>query len=1004
VITSPNGIWDSGTTTVGNVQESPSNITYNQLATFWYKGRATQVTGDGLATGSSGKVVIVEMNALSTTLTLTNGTGITNAPTIDPLGGKLEIRQGTLISPAAAPVSGTGGRLVMSGGIYRIAELTTCPQLDGTYTLTAGTINLDGAGNQILRGARDYVNLAFSNSGIKTLSTALPANSLNDLVTIQDAAILDVANNDFSGTSALDMTGTSRFRMSLLNTTLPQLTGTYTLTGGTVELYGTGAGQTHSLRGTVTYNNVELNSTAASVAATQANVVAGAGFGLRGTMTVQSPTCFQLGSAFTITDQGTSSFVLAAGSTLKYGGTIDASGATGNIQTDTRTFPTTASYGFVGSVTPQAVGTGLPASMVNMYMDKATATDQVTIATSRSVTNQLVLGTGILNTGANILSVTNTATTGITGASANSFVSGRLNRSLPSSLVTGSTYDFPVGKVAPVTYLPASLVNPTTGAGAVSVTMEAFNAGSGGTPDPNSVGTLSGTEYWSLSASGNFNGSQFTLGRPTAVAPLSSIARSTTTATGTYVFIGGTPSGNQIQNSNFSAGNTQFLAFALPVAPPTITTVVPTTPTFAGQLDNTGYVGQTLTITGTGFTSTGGMSVSIGGLPATTFTVVNSTTITAVVAQNASGATVVVTNTITLGSASAGFNFLGWISDASTDWNLNPTWLGGQVPPASVAVTIAHAVTANGVVANNPNTLTIRAASSLTFGAAGTLTVNNTLTNGGSIVMTAGGVLTMGNASTFANGAATFTGGSGTVVFAGSGTVTSAAGVAFNNVTLNGAVNLSAGSSISATGTLRINSGGSAATNAVSYIAEGTLLYAGPAGQTVTALEWPLVNAPTNFHINSAGIVTLPFDRSIGGNVRIIAGALVTSGSRTLTMTGATATLEVSGNLQGTDAGAGNDLTLVIAGNTTVNGSNVSTCKVFNATVNTGATLALARSNFEVRYGSFNVNGTGTLRLSTPTETLLRWMATAAFRFTQLRQTWCTTAVVHTAVSWSGRA
>ena len=959
VITSPDGIQQASATT-GNVQYTTANKTFNQLATFWYQGRANQVTGDGLANTSSGKVVIVELNALATTLTLTNGTGITNATTIDPLGGKLEIRQGTLISPAAAPVTSTG-RLVMTGGEYRIGELTTCPQLTGAYTLTAGTINLDGAGNQVLRGGIDYVNLAFSNSGTKTLSSALPAGSLSHLVTIQDAAILDVANNNFDGTSALNMTGTSRFRMSLLNTTLPQLTGTYTLTGGTVELYGTGAGQTHSLRGTVTYNNVELNSTAASVAATQANVVAGAGFGLRGTMTVQSPTCFQLGSAFTITDAGTSSFVLAAGSTLKYGGTIDASGATGNIQTDTRTFPTTASYGFVGSVTPQTTGTGLPASMVNMYLDKSTASDQVTIASNTAVSNQLVLGTGILNTSGNILSVTNTATTAVTGGSANSFVSGSLNRSLPSSLVTGSTYDFPVGKVGTITYLPASLVNPTTGTGAVSVTMEAFNAGSGGTPDPNSVGTLSGTEYWSLSASGNFNGSQFTLGRPTAVAPLSSIARSTTTATGTYVFIGGTASGNQIQNSNFSPGNTQFLAFALPVPAPSITTVIPTSPTFAGQLDNTGYVGQTLTITGTGFTSTGGMSVTIGGLPATTFAVVNSTTITAVVAQNASGATVVVTNTITSGSANAAFNFLGWISDASTDWNLNPTWLGGQVPPASVAVTIAHAVTANGVVANNPNTLTIRTASSLTFGAAGTLTVNNTLTNGGSLVMTAGGVLTMANASTFANGSATFTGGTGTVVFAGAGTVTSASGLAFNNVTINGAVNPSAGSSIA--GTLRVNQGGSIITNALTYGAASTLSYNGTSSQTPNALEFPAASGPVNFTANNSVNVLLPFSRTVSGNVRILSGSLQSTGGVTLTMSGTSATLEVTGTLLGTDAGVGNDLTLSVTGNVTVSGSNVTTCKVFNANVSSGATLALGRSNFEVRYGSFNVLGTGTLQI-----------------------------------------
>jgi hypothetical protein len=959
VITSPNGIWDSGTTTVGNVQESPSNISYDQLATFWYKGRANQVTGDGLATGSSGKVVIVELNTLATTLTLTNGTGITNATTIDPAGGKLEIREGTLISGATSPVSSTG-RLIMTGGIYRIAELTTCPQLDGAYTLTAGTIDLNGAGDQILRGTRDYASLMFSTSGTKTLSSALPAGSLTDLVTVQDAAILDVANNNFDGTSALNMTGTSRFRMSSLSTTLPQLTGTYTLTGGTVELYGTGAGQTHSLRGTVTYNNVELNATAASVGLGQANVVASAGFGLRGAMTVQSPTCFQLGSGFTITDAGTSSFVLAAGSTLKYGGTIAATGASGNIQTDTRTFPTTASYGFVGSVNPQTVGTGLPATMVNLYMDKDAGTSSVQLSQNTTVSNNLVLGSGILDAQTNIVSISNTATSAVSGFSASSFVSGKLNRLLPSSLASGSSYDYPVGQVSGPTYLPATLVNPTTGTGVIAVRMEAFTTGSGGTPDPNSLSSLSNTEYWSLVSTGNFTNSQFSFARPTAIAPNNAMGRSTTVG-GTYVYIGGTPVANGINNTNASAGNAQFFAFGVTAADPTITSVVPTSPVFSGQADNTGYVGQTLTITGTGFTSTAGMSVSIGGLAATTFTVVNSTTITAVVAQNASGNTVVVTNTVTSGSASAGFTFLGWISNASTDWSLNATWLGGQVPPASVDVTIAHAVTANGSVSNSPNTLTIRSTNSLTFGAAGALTVNNTLTNNGSIVMTAGGTLTMGNASTFNNGTATFTGGTGTVVFAGTGTVVTTGGVAFNNVTLNGSVNAGAGSSVA--GTLRVNEGGSLNTNAITYGAAATLLYNGTSNQTVGTFEWPAGSSPLNFTANNPSTVILGFSRSIAGNVRIQTGTFRSSGAASLTMTGAAATFEVSGTLLGTDAGVGNDLSLIVDGTTTVNGSNATTCKLFTATVNTGATLALARNNVEVRYGSFNVNGTGILRI-----------------------------------------
>ena len=247
------------------------------------------------------------------------------------------------------------------------------------------------------------------------------------------------------------MTGTSRFRLSSLNNTLPELSGTYTLTGGTVELYGTGAGDSHSLRGTVTYNNVELNSTAATVGAGFANVVAGAGFGLRGAMVVNSPTCFQVASGYTISDAGTSSFTLAAGATLKYGATIDASGATGNIQTDTRTFPTTASYGFVGA-TAQTTGTGLPSSMINLYMDKDASTDFVTLSSATTVTGALTFYKGKLDIVANTLTVGSAGS--ITGASATDYIVTSSTGTLIRDIAASGTFDFPIGS--------ATAYNPST--------------------------------------------------------------------------------------------------------------------------------------------------------------------------------------------------------------------------------------------------------------------------------------------------------------------------------------------------------------------------------------------------------------------------------------------------------------------------------------------------------------------------------------------------------------
>jgi len=479
-ITSPDGIVGSVTANLGNVQLPVSNKTFNQTATFHYIGKANQVTGNAITSGSTGKIVICELEDNTLTLTPSNNIAMSNGTILDALGGRLEIRRGIVVETSAATITGSG-RLVMTDGTFRSNILaTTLPQLAnyGAYSLSGGTVELNGNGGQIISGAPagGYFNVAITNAGTKTVtSTFNISNNLN----ITDG-IFDPANNSITGDAGLTMTG-GRFRLSRLNQTLPELTGIstpYAITGGTLELYGTGATQTHSLRGTfgassstITYHNIELNANAANVGVGSANVVAGAGFNLSGTMTVNSPTCFQLASTFTIGDAGTSAFLLTAGSTLKYGGTIAASGATGNIRTDNRTFPTTASYGFIGATNNQNPGTGLPTSMVNMYLDKA-ANETVLLQQNTSITNLLDLQLGRLNLNSYTLNLgTTTSDVTITGANDYSYVITWASSTPVGEIIhqvnsnTG-TYEFPVGDdsyftPASVTFSAGTLSNST---------------------------------------------------------------------------------------------------------------------------------------------------------------------------------------------------------------------------------------------------------------------------------------------------------------------------------------------------------------------------------------------------------------------------------------------------------------------------------------------------------------------------------------------------------------
>lgn len=69
-ITSTDGI--TTTDGVGNVQVLGVNRTFNQIATFWYIGKANQTTGNAITTASTAKTIISELNTISHTLTLSN--------------------------------------------------------------------------------------------------------------------------------------------------------------------------------------------------------------------------------------------------------------------------------------------------------------------------------------------------------------------------------------------------------------------------------------------------------------------------------------------------------------------------------------------------------------------------------------------------------------------------------------------------------------------------------------------------------------------------------------------------------------------------------------------------------------------------------------------------------------------------------------------------------------------------------------------------------------------
>ncbi|OYU83418.1 MAG: hypothetical protein CFE24_11535, partial [Flavobacterium sp. BFFFF2] len=218
-----------------------------------------------------------------------------------------------IVNMQSNTLSGSGN-LTMTGGTLRLGKNTTAvsqPELSGIYALSAGTIELSGASDQKLNGTPLFNNITFSNGGTKTLSNAVTTNSAA-VITIKDSAIVDAGSTTLGGTGTLlTMTDSSRLRVSGART-LPDMTGSYSLTGGTIEFYGNS--NSHAVRSPLNYYAIEI---------TGANVNGGAGnytLASGGSFTVAS------GAKFSVTDQR----ILTAGTaSVAINGTFDTADTDG---------------------------------------------------------------------------------------------------------------------------------------------------------------------------------------------------------------------------------------------------------------------------------------------------------------------------------------------------------------------------------------------------------------------------------------------------------------------------------------------------------------------------------------------------------------------------------------------------------------------------------------------------------------------------------------------------
>jgi hypothetical protein len=254
----------------------------------------------------------------------------------------------------------------------------------------------------------------------------------------------------------LNITGGTLEMSVAAGTSILNVTGNFSQTSGTIQKTGGTA--------TITFNNTSARNITQSGGTISGTINWNVGTG--STLTTRTLTTnLNLGTGTgtftmnTLSNFNPSTFILSGSGTFhSLGGTlqisnaagISASGATGCIQTTTRTFGTSASYFY--NTGASITGTGLPATIFNMLVPTGGL-----ILTNSVTTNGTLTINGIFDLGANTLTING----GIAGGpSASNYIKadplfgGKLSQTVTSTAVV-----FPVGNSS---YNPITLTNTGT--------------------------------------------------------------------------------------------------------------------------------------------------------------------------------------------------------------------------------------------------------------------------------------------------------------------------------------------------------------------------------------------------------------------------------------------------------------------------------------------------------------------------------------------------------------
>ncbi|TMQ73698.1 MAG: hypothetical protein E6K81_03330, partial [Candidatus Eisenbacteria bacterium] len=410
------------------------------------------VTVDQVVISSGGQITL----ASGITLTINNGTG-----TDLSVNGTFRNEGGTLTNSSGTIAFNAGGKYqhARDGGNIPTATwaaTSTCEVLGVTAALPTATSFAQPFGNFTW-------NCPGQGSSATTFNLGGNLTSVAGDFTLGSTGASGILNagsgNNFIltiGGSLVLQAGTFNWTTGGNNTQTLNLAGDWNQTGGTFQDTGpavtvnfTGSGRSFTQSGgTLTTTNMIFA------------VPSGASLTLNNGLSVATTRTFTVGGTLNCgnnTVAGAGTFTLSPGGTLGIGSTvgITTSGATGNIQTTTRTFDAGATYTYNNPGAGQFTGSGLPATVTGLALNNAGG---LTLSRSgiTAVSTTLTFTSGKLTVGSgNTLAL---ASANATGASTSTgWAIGAVRRTFPSGT---STRTFDIGdatRYTPVTMAMSGL-------------------------------------------------------------------------------------------------------------------------------------------------------------------------------------------------------------------------------------------------------------------------------------------------------------------------------------------------------------------------------------------------------------------------------------------------------------------------------------------------------------------------------------------------------------------